>query len=103
MSSILSSLAVVLSLVSFVLGSAPFTPAMLLVLVAAPLALVSALLGAWRRAIITVYFSMATWFVLPISRELFFRIDYLLVFMALIGAVIGGILYYDYKRKVHVI
>ena len=101
-SSILGSISAALALTSFILGSAPFTPALVLVFLAVPLALVSGLLGAWRLAAITVYFSIAAWIVVPISRELSFRIDYLLALTALLGAVIGGILYYGYKRKVHV-
>lgn len=71
---------------------------MALVLVAVPLAVVASLFGSWRLAVTTVYFSIASWFVVPIAQELSFRIDYLLVLMGVLGAVIGGVLFYDYKR-----
>jgi hypothetical protein len=102
MSITLGSIALVLALLSFVLGSAPFTPVMILVFISVPLAIISGYLGSWRLAVITIYFSVASLSVIPMSKELSFRIDYLLVLMGVAGAIIGGVLFYEYKRVTNV-
>ena len=102
MSLTLGSIALVLALLSFILGSAPFTPAMVLVFVSVPLALVSGYLGSWRLAVITIYFSITSLSVIPISKELSLRIDFLLILMGVAGAIIGGALFYEYKRVTNV-
>ena len=91
-------LALIFALLAYTLGSAPFTPAMVLLLLALPLALVTGLMGAWRLALVTVYFSTAAWFVIPLAKGLAFRIDYLLALMGLIGIILGGSLVYFYRR-----
>ena len=91
---VLGSAALCLSLASFILGSAPFAPALALVFVALPLALVSAFLGSRRVAAVTLYFSVASWLVMPLAQALSFRLDALLVILGIIGAAIGGVLIY---------
>ena len=102
MSLALGSIALVMAMLSFVLSSAPFTPAIALVVLSVPLALFAGLLGSWRLAVVTIYFSIASLFVVPISSELSFRIDYLLVLMGVVGAVIGVVLFYEHKRVTNV-
>ena len=98
----LGSIALVMAMLSFILGSAPFTPAMALVFLSIPLAIVSGFLGSWRLAITAIYFSLASWSVIPISKELSFGIDNLLVLMGVIGTVIAGFLFYGYRRVTNV-
>jgi hypothetical protein len=94
----MGTIAMVMALLSFTLGSAPFTPAKMLLFISVPLALFAAVLGSWRLAFITIYFSIASLSVVPISQILSFRIDYLLVLMGVVGAVIGGLLFYEHKN-----
>jgi len=100
--SVLGFIATTMALLSFILGSAPFTPAMLLVFPAVLLATVAALFGSWRLDVITVYFSTASWFVVPMVDELAFRIDYLLLLLGAFGAAMGAALFYGYKRAIRI-
>ena len=86
LSSTLGLLANFLALVAFTLGAAPFTPAMVLVFGALPLALAAGFLGSWRLAIIALYFSSSAWFAVPVARELSIRVDYILIAMGVLGA-----------------
>jgi hypothetical protein len=63
----LGLLAVLLSVIAFALGSAPFTPAKLLVFPALPLAGFSTLLGAPRLAGLAAYWSTATLLSVPLA------------------------------------
>ncbi|WP_299582832.1 hypothetical protein [uncultured Microbulbifer sp.] len=98
---ILGTTALILSLLSFILGSAPFTPALILVFIAVPLAALSAALGSWRLAILTLYYSTAAWFSIPISKALSFRVDYLLLGLFIFGVAFGAYLYIGYNRTTH--
>jgi len=97
------SFALTLALIAFVLGSAPFTPALALLLLALPLALLSGFMGAWRLAVVTLYFSTTIGFVVFLAGSLSFRIDYLLASLGIVGLVFSGALFYNYKRSLHLI
>jgi hypothetical protein len=96
------AIAMLMALLSFILGSASFTPAMMLLFISVPLALFAAALGSWRLAVITIYFSIASLSVVPVSQILSSRIDYLLVLMGVAGAVIGGVLLYEYRKVTNI-
>lgn len=102
LSSSLGVLAILLALVAFVLGAAPFTPALALVFAAVPLALVSAFFGSWRLAAIAVYFSVAAAASVPLARELSLRIDYLLLLLGFLGALLCAVLYHWHTRVVQI-
>ena len=102
LSSSLGVLAVLFASVAFVLGSAPFTPALTLVFAAIPLAVVSAFIGSWRLALVAVYLSVVVWTSVPLANELSLRIDYLLLLSGMLGALLGAVLYYGHSRHVHV-
>jgi hypothetical protein len=93
------SLALALSMMAFVLGTAPFTPAMALSVMALPLAVLSYYLGARNLAILTCYWITASFLVIPVSRTMHFRIDYLLVLFGIGGLVLTVILYVIYSRR----
>lgn len=93
---VLGSIALAMALVSFALGSAPFTPALVLIFAAIPLALISGILGAWRLAVTSFYFSCAAWLTLPVAREASIRVDYLIAAFAVVGIGLAGILFYGY-------
>ncbi len=95
----LGSIALLLSLIAFTLGSAPFAPAIVLGLLAIPLALLAALLGSWRLSLVSFYFANAAWLVVPTARALQLRIDYALVLFALFGLLIAVGLCCDYRRR----
>lgn len=90
--------ALAMSLVAFVLGSAAFTPALLLAVVAVPLSLLCLYVGLWRSSVVTLYWSAAAWLALPMSRWLPMRIDWLLVMLGIVGLIIAGLCLRDYRR-----
>lgn len=96
-----AAIALVLALLAFALGSAPFTPALLLTAIALPLAALAAWLGAWRQAVLALYFSCAAWAGVPLAQKLSVRIDYSLLFLAFLGLVGALVLYcgYEYSRR----
>ena len=92
------ALSLSLALIAFVLGSAPFTPALALLLLALPLALLSGFMGAWRLAVVSVYFSVAICFVVFLVGQPPFRVDHFLLLLGIVGIVLGGTLLYFYRR-----
>lgn len=78
---------------------APFTPAILLSLLAFFGAVIAALSGAYRTASLTAYVVVATLLVSPISKwiERYVDLGYLVVGQAILGAVIAVALYRHYK------
>jgi hypothetical protein len=89
----LGGVALALSMMAFVLGTAPFTPAMALSVIALPLAVLSYYLGARNLAFLTFYWITASFLIIPLSRTMHFRIDYLLVLFGLGGLVLTVVLY----------
>jgi uncharacterized membrane protein YvlD (DUF360 family) len=71
---------------------------MALTVIAIPLAIVSWVLGAFRLAIVSLYFSCAAWVPFLIARDAWVRADYLLAVLGAIGLGILGILFYRYVR-----
>lgn len=94
------SLALLLALIAFVLGSAPFTPALALLLLALPLALLSGFMDAWRLAVVTLYFATAICFIVFLAGSLSIRVDYLIALTGLAGIALGGVLFYFYKQTI---
>lgn len=90
-------IALALALISFVLGAAPFTPATFLSVVALPLTVFSYFLGAWRLAMLTIYWIAASFLVAPVSETLQFRVDFLLVILGIGGLVLTAISYVTYR------
>lgn len=86
-------------MIAYILGSAPFTPALALLLLALPLALLSAFMGAWRLAVVTLYFATAICFIVFLAGSLSIRVDYLL---AVLGIALGGALFYFYQQTLPV-
>jgi hypothetical protein len=93
-------IALALSLISFVLGTAPFTPATFLSVVALPLAVFSYFLGARRLAMLTIYWITASFLVVPVSETLQFRVDFLLVILGIGGLVLTAILYVTHRSTI---
>ena len=89
-------IALVLSLIAFVLGSAPFTPALVLAIVAVPIALATSFCGTWRLSVTPIYFSIAAFSVVPLSNALPIYIDTALVLLGTGGLLLSGALYFSY-------
>ena len=89
----------VMAVTAFVLGSAPFTPALVLALIALPLAIGCSFLGVWRLATITVYWAIAAFLAVPMSRNLGIQEDFSLVILGVVGLVLSAFLYVDYLRS----
>ncbi len=71
---------------------------MILSVIALPLAVLSYFLEARRLALLTVYWVTASFLVVPVSRTLQFRIDYLLVLLGISGLVLTAIAFVTYSR-----
>jgi len=85
---LLSSAVMLLSLATFLLGSGPYTPALLLVFVLIPLALFVTVKGAWRRGLLCLYFCGMALFGLKLTMLLHLQFDS--VFFLILG--VGGLL-----------
>lgn len=90
--------AITLSWGAMVLGSAPFTPAVLLCGVTLPASLVIGVLGAWRLSLIGVWFGFSALIASPMSGVEPFRLDRFMVFVSLVGGILGIILAVHYRR-----
>lgn len=96
-SKVSGSVALVLSMIAFVLGIAPLTPAIFLTVITLPLAVLSYILGTRRLALLTTYWIAASFLTVPVSQALQFQIDYLLVFLGIGGLALTAILYFKYR------
>jgi hypothetical protein len=94
----LGGIALVLSLIAYVPGSAAFHPALILTVVSVPAALLACLLGASRLPILAVYFGALAWFVVPLSKALPIRVDYLLALCFALGCILGVFLHANFRR-----
>jgi hypothetical protein len=94
-----SIISLVMAIIAFILGSAPFTPALILVAIAFPMALVTSFLGNWRVSIIAMYYSLAAIGAIPIAQSSGLRIDYILAIFGAIGLILGSTLYFIYARS----
>ena len=92
--------ALVMALIAFVLGSAPFTPALVLSVVALPLAIACSFFGVRRLSAITIYWAIAAFLAVPMSRILPFRDDVSLVVLAVAGLALSAFLYISYRRAI---
>jgi len=92
------STALFFSLTAFVLGSAPFTPALVLAIVAVPVALATSFYGTWRLSAITIYWAIAAFSAVPLSNALPIYTDTALVLLGLAGLLLSGVLYFNYAR-----
>ena len=95
----LASAALLMALTAFILGSAPFTPAIALAVVAIPIAAATFFLGMPRLSVTTMYWAVAAFSSVPLSRWLQIRVDYMLLILASVGVVVSSILYLLHVRK----
>ncbi len=98
-SKLLVGIALIMAVVAFVLGSAPFTPALILALFAILLAVSCLFFGVWRLSIVTIYWAVAALTVIPLSRLTSLQVDESLILLGVAGVVFSSILYLDYSRK----
>ncbi len=94
----LGGIALFLSLIAYILGWAPFHPAVILTYVSIPAAFLAYLFVASRLPILSVYFGVWAWFTVPVSEALPIRIDYLLALCFSFGCILGVFLYANYRR-----
>lgn len=92
--------ALVMALLAFMLGSAPFTPALVLTVPAVAVAVVSGLYGAWRFAVVAIYFSCAAWLPVLMARSFNVRLDYMLLALGILGLGVAGVLFHGHVRSV---
>ena len=96
------TLSLLLALLAYIFGSAPFTPTLALLLLALPLALLAGFMGAWRLALVTLYFSTSICFVVFLAGPLSLRLDYLLLLLSIVGTALAGGLFYCYRRTLRI-
>ncbi len=90
--------ALVMTLIAFVLGSAPFTPALVLAVIALPLAIGCSFFGVWRLSVITIYWALAALLAVPMAAILPLRVDVSLVFLGVTGLALSAFLYISSTR-----
>lgn len=91
--------ALIMALIAFVLGSAPFTPAHVLAVIALPLAIVCSFFGVWRLSIITAYWALAAFLTGPAFHIRYVRVDIALLIFAAMGIALSVFLYFSYLRS----
>ena len=91
-------LAMVMAIIAFVLGSAPFTPAMILAVIALPVAITCLFLGAWRLSVITIYWVLAAFMTMPMARALPFYVDDVLIVLGVGGLALSALIFFGYVR-----
>ena len=96
---VVAGVSLIMSVVAFALGSAPFTPALALVVLAVPLAVGASWFGAWRVSVLSLYFCLSALITAPASRVLPLRVDSVLLFQGVVGVSIAGLFLYGYLRK----
>jgi hypothetical protein len=89
------------AVVAYVPSAAAFTPAILLSFVAALGAVVTAVLGAVRLAVVTLLVVAATVLISPLSSRWFVisRIDWVMVVCAAGIAGVSAVLFWDYRKR----
>jgi hypothetical protein len=97
------SIALVFALIAFVLGSAPFTAALVLAVIAVPIAAVTTFFGTWRLSLITIYWAIATFSAVPISNALPIYTDNALVLLGVGGLALSGALYFNHVHTHRVV
>lgn len=99
---ILGGISVFLSIVVFLVASAPFAPAIVLLYITIPLAAIAALLSACRLALLTVYFSMIAWFSSPSSGFSIKNVEYFLLYSGVFGAVLAGVWFAQWRHRANI-
>ena len=93
------AISLILASLAYVPATGPFTPAILLTFIALGGAIITALLGALRLAVIIFFMVCATFIVASRSFGGLVRVDYLMLALAIVAVVFGVILYAQYKRQ----
>lgn len=95
-------LALFLSLAAFYLGSAPFTPAVLLTAVSAPLAIIAIIVRAWRLGALALYFSIFALLTSPALVVGPFKSDNFFFGVAIVGLAIAVALWSSWRHSAKV-
>jgi len=98
LSKFIVSLALIMALIAFALGSAPFTPALILAIIALPMAIGCAFFGVLRLSIITVYWAIAAFLAVPMAGSFPIGVDVSLVILGIVGLSLSAFLYTNYER-----
>ena len=91
-------LAMIMALIAFLLGSAPFTPALVLGAAALPLAVACIFFGAWRLSTLAIYWATAAFLAVPLASSMAIRVDYVLATLGAVGVVLSTVLYGSYRQ-----
>ncbi len=90
--------ALMFSLVAFLVGSGPFSPGLILAVVALPIAVVTAFFGPWRLSLLAIYWAFASFSAVPISKILPIYTDGALVLLGVVGLALSAVLYFHYAH-----
>jgi hypothetical protein len=93
-----AAIALLLALIAFMFGSAPFTPALVLALIALPVAALGLYLGASRISLLAFFWSISALLAGPLTNALKIRIDVMLVILGACGVVLATAFLFHYYR-----
>ncbi len=95
---LLGSITLIVSIAAFVVGSGPFSQALLMAALAIPLALVVFFLGASRLALATCYWAVTAFLPIALNRSMHLRVDYVLALLGIVGLMVTSGLYFQYRQ-----
>jgi hypothetical protein len=95
---IVLNFALVLSIISFVLSSAPYTPMVFVSGLTALIAIVGIWQGHTRRGLLTVYFAIGAFIVSPAMLRIE-PVEWWLVALPAIGAAGSIVMYWTYRKS----
>lgn len=95
----IAAISLALALTAFVLGSAPFTPALSLAFLAMPIGALGLHLGAARTSCLAFFWSFAALLTTPLANVLGIRFDVILVIFAAFGVLLAVTLFFHYHRN----
>jgi len=94
----ITNTALTLAIVSFLLSSAAFTPAVFVAWFSVAMGAIGVWQGHLRRGFLTIYFAVGATIVSPIFME-FGAVDLLLIAIPTIGALIASVFWWNYRQS----
>jgi hypothetical protein len=95
-------LALILSIIAFVLGSGPLSASLALLVIALPASLICLFLGPWRMSVTALYWAVAALAAVPLAYASAIRVDHMLAVLGFGGITVAAACFFSYWQTRHV-